>query len=278
LKIEKGNRDTIFSGMKTPITYYGGKQKMVTIILPRIPQHVLYCEPFIGGGAVFWAKPPSEVEVINDTNRELINFYRIVQQDFVSLEKEVRISLHSRDIYNDALHIYQRPKMFSELKRAWAVWVLTAMGFSSILGGSFGYDIAKRTTSKKIRNKRENFTEEFAIRLQEVQIECADAIRIIRSRDSINSFFYVDPPYFNSDMGHYDGYTKEDFEMLLDALSKIEGKFLLSSYPSDILSEYVKRNKWQQLKVESLVTVNNKGKNPKKKMEVLTANYPLQPL
>ena len=114
--------------MKTPITYYGGKQKLVSTIIPLLPKHTLYCEPFVGGGAVFWAKEQSEVEVINDTNRELINFYQCVQNDFVSLEKEVRITLHSRDLYNDAIHIYTRPKMFSELKRAWAVWALASMG------------------------------------------------------------------------------------------------------------------------------------------------------
>jgi|GEM_PF-6126754 len=42
------------------------------------------------------------------------------------------------------------------------------------------------------------------------------------------------------DGGHYDGYTIEDFEMLLKLLSRIEGKFRLSSYPSDILEEFRK--------------------------------------
>jgi hypothetical protein len=77
-----------------------------------------------------------------------------------------------------------------------------------------------------------------------VQIECTDALRIINSRDSKDSFFYCDPPYFNSDCGHYDGYSKDDFENLLKQLSKIEGKFLLSSYPSDILSDFINANNW----------------------------------
>mgnify|MGYP000216877373 CR=1 FL=1 len=51
--------------MKTPITYYGGKQTLLKYLLPLIPQHKLYCEPFFGGGAVFFAKPKSDVEVIN---------------------------------------------------------------------------------------------------------------------------------------------------------------------------------------------------------------------
>ena len=78
------NKQTI--NQKTPISYYGGKQNLVKRILPIIPEHSLYCEPFVGGGAVFWAKQASNVEVINDTNRELINFYEICQNELNSFK------------------------------------------------------------------------------------------------------------------------------------------------------------------------------------------------
>ncbi|MEQ1678962.1 MAG: DNA adenine methylase, partial [Chitinophagaceae bacterium] len=65
--------------LKTPISYYGGKQKLCSLILDLIPAHNLYCEPFVGGGAVFFGKQPSNVEVLNDTNKELINFYQVTQ-------------------------------------------------------------------------------------------------------------------------------------------------------------------------------------------------------
>lgn len=261
--------------MKTPITYYGGKQKLATTIIPLIPRHVLYAEPFLGGGAIFFSKEKSAVEVINDTNKELINFYRIFQDDYVSLEKEVKITLHSRDLHRKASVIYNNPDMFSEIKRAWAFWTLASQSFASIIDGSWGYDIKKGTTSIKITNKRESFTEDYAIRLQGVQVECTDAIRIIKSRDSKDSFFYCDPPYYNSDCGHYNGYNVDDYEVLLKTLSNIEGKFLLSSYPSDVLTKYAKAHKWQQIEIKSGVSVanSNSTKPQKIKTEVLTANY-----
>ena len=46
--------------LRTPVTYYGGKQRMLNEILPKIPVHACYVEPFFGGGAVFFAKPPSD--------------------------------------------------------------------------------------------------------------------------------------------------------------------------------------------------------------------------
>lgn len=257
--------------MKTALTYYGGKQKLVSVILPMIPPHTLYCEPFCGGAAIFFAKEKSNVEVLNDTNCELMNFYQQTKLDFTALEKEIRISLHSRRIHADAAVIYANPHMFSPLKRAWAVWALAAQSFSAMLDGSWGYDVVKGTTTKKIINKIKSFTEEYAIRLQNVQLECTDAIRIINSRDRVDSFFYVDPPYFNSNCGHYDGYSEADFTTLLETLSKIKGKFLLSSYPSDVLSSYAEKYGWKQRTIEQRVSVNHGS--GKKKIEVLTFNY-----
>lgn len=259
--------------LKTPISYYGGKQNLSTEILSRIPDHNLYCEPFIGGAAIFFGKTPAKVEVINDTNRELINFYKVVQEDFVSLEKEIRISLHSRDLHRKANVIYKNSDMFSEIKRAWAVWVLSSQSFCSMLDGSFGYDKLKNTVAKKITNKKNSFTEDYAIRLQNVQLECTDALKVIRSRDIENAFFYCDPPYFNSDCGHYDGYSIEDFENLLKTLSAIKGKFMLSSYPSDILSKYTKEFNWTTIMFNQKVSVNAKSGTKKAKIEVITTNY-----
>lgn len=111
-----------------------------------------------------------------------------------------------------------------------------------------------------------------AIKLQNVQLECADALYIIHARDREDSFFYVDPPYYNSNMGHYDGYSINDYEELLQTLSNIKGKFMLSSYPSQILTQYTKQYGWKTKSFDSKVSVNVKAKR-KIKTEVLTMNY-----
>lgn len=213
--------------------------------------------------------------MINDTNAELINFYKVCKNRFHELQSLVRVTLHSRELHDDAWIIYNKPQLFDEVRRAWAVWVLSTQSFSAALDGSWGFDKSDNTTSVKINNKKEQFTEDLAIRLQTVQVECADALYIIKSRDTAESLFYCDPPYFNSDCGHYDGYSKEDFEQLLKVLSEVKGKFLLSSYPSDILKQYVKANGWHQWSTETGVSVNNKSGYQKRKVEVLTANYKL---
>lgn len=259
--------------MRTPVTYYGGKQKLVSKILPLIPDHKMYVEPFCGGAAIFFSKQPSDMEVLNDTNRELINLYAVIQNRFVELEKMISVTLHSRRLHRDAQVIYENPHLFNEVERAWAVWVLSSQSFSGMLDGAFGYDKGKNTTTKKIINKRNEFSEAYAIRLQNVQIECSDALYVIASRDTTDTFIYCDPPYFNSDCGHYDGYSEQDFENLLKRLVTIQGKFLLSCYPSDLLNRYVKANKWNTLCFEQGVSVNAKSGYLKKKWEMLVMNY-----
>ena len=260
--------------MKTPISYYGGKQMLAPLILELMPEHKIYCEPFLGGAAVYFAKKPSQVEVINDTNSELINFYEVVKNDFTALEREIAITLHSRTKHRQAQVIYANPDMFDRIKRAWAVWMLANISYGCKLDGVFGYD-RSGTTSKKLANKRKGFTEEYAIRLQNTQIECCDALRIIRSRDTAETFFYIDPPYVGADQGHYDGYSQDDFDNLLTLLEEIKGKFLLSSYRNPALKECIKRNGWYSLEIDMACSMTNRAQSPRHKVEVLTANYPI---
>lgn len=260
--------------MRPPLTYYGGKQRLSGEIVSRIPaDHILYASVFAGGAAEFFAKDPSEIEILNDTNKEVINFYQVVKTKFIDLEKMIKISLHSRSLHADASVIYNSPHLFSDIQRAWAVWMLATQSFSSMLDGTWGYDKKRNQTTKKVDNKKVSFTEEYAIRLQNVQLECADALYIIQSRDTKDSFFYCDPPYYNSDCGHYRGYTKEDFGQLLGALAKIKGRFLLSSYPSPELAWFTKANGWHTVTFEQPISVY-RGSG-RMKVEVMTANYPI---
>lgn len=260
--------------MKTPISYYGGKQRLLNYILPLIPKHTLYAEPFTGGAAVFFAKAPSEIEVLNDTNKSLVIFYKVAQKNFRRLRKRVQQTLHSRIEHKKAQIIYKFPEFFSEIDTAWAIWYLVSTSFASTIGTGMSLDKTKQASTKKFSAKRENFTKEIANRLEHVHIECVDACKLIESRDTPNTFFYCDPPYFNADMGHYKGYTEADFEQLLQTLSSIQGKFLLSSYPSETLNKYTKQNNWHTKSIEQPCSIGI-GKH-KIKTEVLTSNYTIE--
>lgn len=260
--------------MKPPLTYYGGKQMLSKLIISLIPPHNIYCEPFFGGGAVFFSKTPSKLEVVNDNNGELINFYRVIKTKFKKLEKEIKCTLHSRESHQTAQIVMGHPQLFDDIKRAWAIWTLANQSYASKLNGSWGYDKKENKSVKQLQSKRISFTNDYAERMEQVQIENQDALKIIDIWDNKDAFFYCDPPYINTNQGHYKGYTKEDFEKLLILLSKVKGKFLLSSYPSEMLTKYVKQNKWSIKKINmALALASNPDSKLKRKIEVLTANF-----
>jgi len=258
---------------KTPITYYGGKQKLVKTILQLIPEHNLYCEPFCGGAAVYFAKPKSGLEVINDLNGHVVTFYRVLKNDFPILRYLIQSTPHSRKAHREAAFILKNPEVFNEAKVAYAFWVQTNMSFSAKMFGGYAYEKKSNKTVLRTKNKKKGFVKSLMERLDNTDIECNNAISVIKSRDQEKSFFYVDPPYYNSDCGHYKGYTIEDFRELLTCLESIKGKFLLSSYPSEILSEFTRRNNWYTKEITQKVLVSQH--TDKMKTEVLTSNYPI---
>ena len=212
-------------------------------------------------------------EVINDTNGELINFYEVLKRDFTALQREVEISLHSRKQHHNAEVIYNNPDMFDRVKRAWAIWMLASTSYGSMMDGSFGYD-RKGKFPMKLTNKREAFTVDYAARLQNTQIDCCDALRVIGSRDTEETFFYCDPPYVGADQGHYDGYSQEDFERLLDTLANSKGKFLLSSYRNKALNDFIEKRGWDSVEIRMCLPMSCRS-GARQKIEVLTANYPI---
>ena len=260
--------------MKTPITYWGGKQKLVTTILPLIPEHEVYCEPYVGGGAVFMAKPPSKTEIINDLDAMVAIFYKVMQSNFDQLKEKIDQTLYCRTTHKVAMTIREMKHLFSDLQIAWAFVILSALGFSGTLD-SFGC-YTKGGKARTFENKKKLFTKELKYRFEGVQIENTDAVKLIILRDTAETFFYLDPPYINTVQSHYRGYTEEMYVELLDVLKNLKGHFLLSSFPSDILDRYIKENGWFSKQINQTKPASrNADGSKKRKIEVLTSNFPI---
>lgn len=245
---------------------------MTNIILPLIPPHRIYVEPYFGGGSIFFAKGPSFLEVINDINDNVINFYQVLKNDFSALRKEVEASLMSESLHKKAYKIYQKPKGHLKIKRAWAFWYVTNFSFANKPGGGWKFDNGTdgSHTGRQCSNRRNGF-KKYAGRLDTVQISCRDALDIIHYRDHVDTFFYLDPPYPNSDQGHYKGYTENDLEKLLEILESVQGKFMLSNYHSELINDYMVRNDWTVHEFDMRLSAPRKKEA--RKREILIMNY-----
>jgi DNA adenine methylase len=192
--------------MKTPIVYYGGKQRLCDRIISLIPSHTIYCEPFVGGGAVFMAKPRSKTEIINDLDGMIAIFYQAMKNDFESLQKRINETLYDRITHKYAWFIRKFAHKYTDLDIAWAFFVLSSIGFSGTLD-SFGC-YTKGTKARTHENRKLMFNDQLHKRFEGIQIENVDAVELIGRRDTEETFFYLDPPYINTCQSHYDGYTK----------------------------------------------------------------------
>ncbi|VBB45201.1 Methyltransferase [uncultured Paludibacter sp.] len=263
--------------MKTPITYYGGKQRLADTIVSIIPAHKIYCEPYFGGGAVFFRKEPSWLEVINDKNDNLINFYKEVQTNFEQLKILVDNSLCSESDFFQAKEIYYGRTESDSIKKAWAIWYILNLSFSGSVYGSWKKDNGSNGSHVGIyfQNKRESFRIGLKHRLQRVQISCRDAIDVIQGRDSKETFFYLDPPYPGQYQQHYSGFTHKNLYELLQVLSNIKGKFILSNYNSQTLKYHIIKYGWRYETVKMRLSVNsyNENEEVKYRNEILVMNF-----
>lgn len=244
---------------------------MLKHILPLIPPHRIYTEAFCGGAAVLFAKRPSDAEIINDINMELTNFYWCVQMYYPDLKAQINKTLHSRDLHAHSAHINRYPQFFAPVERAWAVWSLSKMSFASMLDGSFGYDFGGMMP-KKLHTAKDEFTEQLCARLERVTIENRNALDVIACYDAPDAFHFVDPPYVNSDCGHYeDTFNEQNMEQLLRLLETIEGKFMLTMFPYDIISRYAQKNGWVIHRIERTISASKTSR--RRQEEWMVCNY-----
>ncbi len=127
---------------------------------------------------------------------------------------------------------------------------------------------------KTIHNKVEQFQEFLSERLAHVQIEENEAHKVIQSRDAADAFVYADPPYIETNQGHYAGYSKAAYERDLRTLATMKGKFLLSSFPNEVLNAFVKKHKRKVEVFDQPTTANNtRTSSRNRKTELLISNY-----
>lgn len=246
---------------------------MIKHILPLIPDHTCYCEVFAGGASVFWNKRKSENETLNDINGNITNFYWQLKTNYRELRKLVDGTLHSEILFKEARNLL-KDESESPLRKAWAWWTAANLSFS-FTTTSFAFGTSG-TWGQGTANKRDGFEKWMSDRLRDVEILNRDATKLILLKDRTNVFFYIDPPYLSSDCSLYSGYTLEQFTEMLDVLADIKGKFILSSYPEEVLLKYRHDNGWIGRDIRQTVTVDGtrditNGK--KMKTECLTMNY-----
>ena len=206
----------------------------------------------------------------------LVNFYKQTRQNFSKLQEMIQASLYSETMYEESLKIYHGQKNVNRIQKALATFIVFNQSRFATPEKGWVFDNGSGGSHKAIsyRHKTDNFCPWLAQRLRYVQISCRDALAVIEERDTPDTFFYLDPPYFGAYQGHYSGFNKQDLDRLIELLSKIKGRFLLSNYhfPGDAI--ICEKNNWFIDEISVPRTINN-GSRPLGRTEILIRNFPI---
>ena len=205
----------------------GGKSRLAREIIARIPgDHGCYVEPFAGAAWVLFRKQESAVEVINDINRDIVTLYRCLQWHLDEFVRYFKWVLVARDEFERLKAA--RPETLTDIQRAARFYYLMQAGFGGrIPNPSFGYaaSCAPRLNLLRI----EESLSAAHLRLARTYVECLPYGEVIRRYDRPETFFYIDPPYWDCETQYGKGvFAREDFAALAAILGGIRGRFLLS--------------------------------------------------
>ncbi len=267
--------------LTSPLKWHGGKYYLAPKIVRLLPPHLHYVEPYAGSLAVLLQKDPRGVsEVVNDLHGELMNFWMVLADEnlFAKFVHRAQVTPFSETLFEQA----GDPSIAEESPSARAYWFFVRCRQSR--AGCFG-EFATLTRRRTRRGMNEQAAAwlsaveglpQVHARLQRVVILRRDALDVIKSQDGPASLFYLDPPYLHDTRASTGQYqhemSRDEHVALLERLATIQGKFLLSGYPSALYDEYASRHGWRH--VDFQLPNNAAGGKTKRRMtERVWMNY-----
>lgn len=211
--------------MATPIIpWLGGKRRLARSILERFPAHACYVEAFCGAAAIFFAKEPSEVEVLNDINGELVNLYRVIQHHIEEFARQFKWALSSRQVFE-----WERrkdPETLTDIQRAARFYYLQKHSFGARVDGR-SYGTATTSGPRLNLLRLEEDLSQAHLRLHGVQVENLPWQEVVTRYDRPHTLFYLDPPYWQTE-----GYGVEfgfgEYERMAELARTIQGSLVIS--------------------------------------------------
>lgn len=269
------------------LKWAGGKRQLLDRILPLIPKHTTYYEPFFGGGAILFGLQPQKA-VVNDINPELINVYQVIQRN---PEELIRL-LRCHDIYNEESYFYKvrevdrRPEIYAALtpeERAARIIYLNRTCFSGLFRvnqkGMFNtpwgsYD------KPGICNEEAIWAMHKYLKRTGIRVLCGDykqALKYVRK----TGFVYLDPPYMPVSSASFTEYTRNGFgeeqqielKEQCDKLNRRGIRFLLSNSSCPFIEDLYRDYIIEQVPAKRAIHIDSRRKGAVK--EVLIRNYEL---
>lgn len=245
---------------RPPLRYFGGKWTIANFLISNFPDHRVYVEPYGGGASVLLRKPRVYSEVYNDVDGEIVNVFRVIQDEEKSarLRDLLHVTPFARDEFKLAFAPYnaRNLKKYGDVEMARRTIILSLMGFGAdaLLRLSTGFRAVSNRSGTTPAHDWRNYPDcvpAFVERMRGVVIENRPALTIIGQHDSPDTLFYVDPPYAHVTRsrktnrksgrvkahGYRDEMTDDDHRELAAALRSVVGMVAISGYHCPLYQE-----------------------------------------
>lgn len=258
--------------------YFGSKHRIAKKIAHNLPPHHAWVEAFCGSAAITLTKHPAPIEIINDLDGEIINFFQQLRENSSKLCQAVALTPYARQELINARLLSQQS---SSLERARRFLISSMMAINGVFGeeeGGFSCSQSYSRSGKEARVSRwcnlPERLERIVDRLKMVRIENKDARDLIKMFiDRPATLMYLDPPYLGERSRGYsnDANDEEFHEDLLKLACRAKGMVLISGYESPLYTKILTpRLGWEIVRIET----HTQGINGKKsaRTEILWKN------
>ena len=259
--------------MMGPFAWPGGKRALTRALLELIPEHRIYIEAFAGSAKLLFAKEPSRMEVMNDLNGDVTNFFRVAKHRPAELAERLELECIHAGRFRELRALGTE---VCELERALRYAYLSWYSFGA-KGEHFASGLAKNSRGKRPLGGVRELLLRVAERLHSVLIEQRDFQQILDRYDAADSFFYLDPPYVAyQPNARYEPLAEGQRAALFDQLAALKGKFLLSFDDHPEIRERAAVAGFQVKQVGLRYSLGStQGSRSREIQELLVANYKL---
>jgi DNA adenine methylase len=262
--------------MKSPIKWVGGKSKLLDRLFPLIPKHRCWVEVFGGAGWLTFAKDEhqSKVEILNDYDSGLMNFYSVVKNSPEQFIISFDYTLVSRELFDEYKRKWKTGNIEDAIEKAHIFYYLVNAGFGSDMKNPvFG---TKKQDRNRLRLEQlDESIKESHRRLLKTTIENLDFGACLNKYDDEQTFFYLDPPYRKT-KPYAIPFTDNDYLRLSAACKELKGKFLMTINNDEYIKELFKDFYIMDHDVYYSVCKTDNGRKEFK--ELIITNYSIEKL
>jgi DNA adenine methylase len=244
----------------------GNKKKLVNEILGNVPNHQVYIEPFFGTGSVYFGKPKSNYNFLNDLDDDVFNLYHITLNNWDELYNEIKIMPASMSLFK----YWMKNKEVDPIKKALRFLFLSNFSY---MGKGNCFKVDDSNSKNVLLNNMKNY-KSLLINCHITNLDFRKFFKAIQWKSIHDSpvFCYCDPPYINTTNNYSNSFTEQDTIDLFNILKDLENKYKNFYYAiSEFKNQFV-----MDLAKERNLNINIIGERRSMKnrnTEILITNY-----